>query len=68
MVSKKKPKRLTLPNNKQKTPRGDDDEDDDEFTNPHAPKFYENEFVLLKESEEEVSLAAKRVFYNRTRY
>ena len=63
MVIKKKTARLIQP----KTPRGDD-EDDDEFTNPHAPKFYENEFVLLKESEEEVSLAAKRVFYNRTRY
>lgn len=41
-----------------------DDEGEGESTNPQDPRFYEDEHVLLKESEEEVCRIAKRVFGN----
>ena len=41
-----------------------DDEGEGESTNPQDPRFYEDEHVLIKESEEEVCRIAKRVFGN----
>lgn len=51
------------------TPRADEEEEsEDEFANPRNPDFRWDEHVLIKEAEEEVFSAARRVFSGNTRY
>jgi len=47
------------------SPIRNDEEDEDDYGYPQNPKFDYEEFILLKESEEEVFRAAKRVFGSR---